>query len=295
MRFADGMIVRNFQASGMMVALVSAFGVFSAKAELPTLDDRKWVGNFLALENKHYHFSVSTRGRGKVEVVGKQGKTIGEMSAVTVDFVIQETLPDGKTVTKTVQAESLESPQPAALKLANVVIRGKVTGDAAFEAYLNEERGTLSLGGKLLNPGTLKNPLRFGIRVNFPARYTNSNDKPGENDSKADAKKAAKALEEKSEKDRLQLKMMDGKSRKQSLTDAVDASTAEVNGPGIAALSLETSSYQEKKIMLLASENSSMTLSNTSAKPLNTGFSVIWTADSAKDPEAKARLSIDVK
>lgn len=295
MRFADGMNVRNFQAGGMMVAVVSAFGVFSAKAELPTLDDRKWVGNFLALENKHYHFSVATQGRGKIEVVGKQGKTIGEMSAVTVDFVVQETLPDGKMVTKTIKSESLESPQPAGLKLANVVIRGKVTGDAEFEAYLNEERGNLSLGGKLLNPGTLKNPLRFGIRVNFPTSYTNFNDKPEGKDSKADAKKAAKALEEKSEKDRLQLKMMDGKSRRQSLTDAVDASTAEVNGPGIAALSLEISSYQEKKIMLLASENSSMTLSNTSAKPLNTGFSVIWTADSAKDPEAKARLSIEVK
>jgi len=269
-------------------------GAFSAKADLPSLDDRKWVGCFLALENKHYQFSVNTQGKGKIEVLGAKGTPVSSKLWVSVEFIVQEILPDGKAVTKAIKPESLESAQTATLKPQNIVIRGKVTGDAAFEAYMTEDRGAISVGGKLVDAGGLtKNPLRFGVRVNFPNAYANEKEKAA--DPKVDAKKAAKDFEQKIGKDRLQLKWTDGKPLKQDLTASIDATSKEVNGPGIAALSLEYSSYQGNKFILLASDNSSMTLSNASAKPMNTGFVVYWAADPAKDPEGKARLTIDVK
>ncbi len=296
MGFCMDMNVRKLQVGLVMVALVSVSGSIRAKADLPSLDDRKWVGCFAALETKLYEFSLTTQGKGKLEVIGKKGTPIGHTLGISIEFLVQETLPDGKVVTKAVRADTLESPQPATLKPENLVIRGKVTGDAEFEAYLTEARGTISVGGKLLSPGTLtKNPLRFGIRVNLPNAYPYENGKSEEKDSKADAKKAAKALEEKTKNDRLQLKFTDGKARKQSLTEAVDASSAEVNGPGISALSWEVSTFQDKKILLVASENSVMKLTNGTAKPMNTGFAVTWTPDLAKDPDTKARLTIDVK
>jgi hypothetical protein len=38
-----------------------------------------------------------------------------------------------------------------------------------------------------------------------------------------------------------------------------------------------------------------MNLQNSKAAPLHEGFTIIWAADTAKDPEAKARLAMEVK
>jgi hypothetical protein len=45
----------------------------------------------------------------------------------------------------------------------------------------------------------------------------------------------------------------------------------------------------------MASENSSITLENKPPAALVEGFSMTWTADVAKDPEGKARLSFGMK
>ena len=91
------------------------------------------------------------------------------------------------------------------------------------------------------------------------------------------------------------MKWIDGKSSKLKLIQHVDASAKEISGPGIAALSAEFSTYQDKKYILMATENSSMPLSKNAPKPLSEGFSVIWMADAAKDPSTKSRLTLDVK
>jgi hypothetical protein len=182
----------------------------------------------------------------------------------------------------------LTSEQPASIGFNDITYRGKVTGDASFEVTINNDRGKISLGGKLLDPGTLKNPLRFAIIVNFPNGYP-------DNSEKAEGKKEEKAFADKTKNDRLQLKWTDGKGVKPSLTEATDASSKEINGPGISALSLELSSFQGKKLEFFASDGSSFTLSNASGKSLHDGFKATWLVDPAKDPEGKARLSFEVK
>jgi len=289
----EKMNVKTLRTGFLAAIAISASGLFPAKGELPMLQERNWVGNFVGFENKNFQFSVATEGKAKIEVTGKKGATIGSKLAVPIDFVVQETMPDGKFVTKAIKPETLESAQGATLKPSNIVIRGKTTGDAAFECYLTEDRGVFSLGGKLLDSGTLtKNPLRFAIRVSFPDAYYSEKESPKE---KVDERKAAEAFEQKISKDRVQLKWTDGKSSRPSVADPVDAGSKEISGPGIAALGVEFSSYQEKKFLLLASENSLMTLRNSDTKPLHAGFYVYWVADPAKDPEGKARLTIEVK
>ncbi|MEO8615302.1 MAG: hypothetical protein ABI600_09190 [Luteolibacter sp.] len=286
----------SISKAGVFAAMIVGVSAgFTAKGELPSLDDRKWVGNFVVLEGRNFEFTLASQGKARISAMGKKGLPISDRLAVSLDFLVQETLSDGKIVTKAVQPASLESSQPATLKPKDIVIRGKVTGDAGFEAYITEDRGAISVGGKLLNLGTLtKNPLRFAIRASFPNPYGDAKGKATENDKSA-LKKEAKAMEKTMQKDRLQLKWIDGKSTKLELIEPVDASSKEVNGPGIAALSAEFSTYQDKKFILTASENSSMTLSNSAPKPLNGGFVVIWMADPVKDPGAKARLTVDVK
>lgn len=289
MCFDGGMNVRVFRPGIFAAILTSACGTFSASADLPGLDDRQWAGHFVGYSNKAFQFGLTTDGKGRIQVIGKKETPVGHVLAVAVQFAVEEILPDGKPVLRAILPGTLESQQAASTEPHDVVFKGKVKGDASFEATIHEERGVISLGGKLVDRGTLTtNPVRFVIRVTIPNAY------PYDKDRSA-GKKEMKAFEQKTEKDRLQLKWTDGKGRKQSLSDSVDASSKEINGPGISLLNLELSCYQEKKFDFIASPNSSMTLSNSTPQPLHDGFVITWAADPAKDPQGKARLSIQVK
>ena len=143
------------------------------------------------------------------------------------------------------------------------------------------------LGGRLVDPGAAKNPLKFSIKANVPDAYPRV--------KKAGDKKAVEAFEERIKNDRLQLTWTDGKRGKPRTDKAVDAASKEVSGPGISALQLEFSSFQERRIELVAAANSSIALLNPRTAPLQEGFTAVWTVDAVKDPEGNARLAVEVK
>jgi hypothetical protein len=166
-----------------------------------------------------------------------------------------------------------------------------VTGDAEFELYLEQNRGIVFIGGRVLNSGTLtKNPIRFVVRVRIPNCYPDSSDteaKPTDKSSKAFLKKI--------EDDSLEVKWTDGKKVKKDFEEAVDANSKDLNGPGIASAEVTASSYQGNRLMFTAAPNSAITLQNSAPKQLHEGFVIYWVADAAKDPAGKARLAIEVK
>jgi hypothetical protein len=270
----------------LAVGMMGVVGILPVRAALPTMTEKQWLGYFVGVENRAFQFGFTSEGKAMIKP-GKKGAWVSSKLTIPVTFKVLETMPDGKVVSRQIQPESLESAQPATDKPQNVVIKGKVTGDAGFEIFINEERGGISLGGRLLEPGILKNPLRFAIELKIPDVYVDA--------KKNGDKKAGKAFEEKTKNDRLQLVWTDKKRVKQSLTEAVDAGSAEINGPGIAGVQLELGAYHGRKIEVMASENSSITLENKPPAALVEGFSMTWTADVAKDPEGKARLSFGMK
>jgi len=246
------------------------------------------MGYFIAFQNRKFHFGINTQGKTAISVIGKKGETLSQKLAIQVDFQVEEIMPDGKTRVKKILPETLESAQPATHKPQNIVIRGKVNGDASYEVEINEVGGMISMGGRLVDPGTLtKNPLRFSIRLTFPDAYSSA--------KASGNKKEEKEFKDKIKNDRLQLSWTNGKRVKQPTDEAVDAGSKELNGPGIAAMQVEFSSYEEKKFECTASENSSMTLSSTRSAPLHEGFSLTWLADTSKDLEGKARININVQ
>lgn len=270
----------------MWVAVsITACGVFPANADLPGLDERQWVGHFLGVEAKEFHFGVTSQGKGLLVPLNKKGDPLSPRLGVGVEFVVLETLPDGKIVTKALRPDTLESESPASSKFSRATFRGKVAGDAGFEVTIDNERGKISLGGKLLDPGQLKNPVKFGLRVSFPNPDPFNKNKPEGKKKDADKDKG----------DRLQLKRTDGKSVKLSLSEPANLSSPEVTGPGITALSFVISSHQGKEVECIATEGSSFTLSNTPGNPLTDGFIAIWPVDPAKDPGGRARLIFEVK
>ncbi len=257
------------------------------RAALPTMTEKEWLGYFVGIKNRAFQFAFTAEGKATIRPIGRKGEFVSSKLTIPVSFKVLETMPDGKVVSRQIVPESLESAQSATDKPENVVIKGKVTGDAGFEIFVHAERGGISLGGRLLEPGTLKNPLQFAIDVRIPDVYADAKD--------ARDKKSEKALEEKMKKDRLQLIWTDKKRVKPSLTEKIDVSSKEVSGPGIAAVQLELSAYDEKKFEFTASENSLIALEHKPPATLNEGFSMSWTANSGKDPEGKARLNIEIK
>lgn len=283
-----GMSRRNHTLGLWAVGCLGLTGISPVSAELPGLEEKDWLGYFVGFQNKKFQFAITSQGKAAIKVIGKKGEPLAKKLTIPVEFLVEEIRPDGKASVRNLMPETLESAQPATLKPQQIVIRGKVTGEASFEVFVNEDRGVISMGGRLLDPGTLtKNPLRFSIRLKFPDAYPSA--------KAAGDKKEEKELKKKLKNDRLQLSWTDGTRVRQPTDKAVDAGSKEINGPGIAAMQVEFSSYDEKKFEFTASPSSTMTLAGGPAAPLHQGFTLTWLADAAKDPEGKARLSFEVK
>jgi hypothetical protein len=269
-----------------LLAVVAAVsGLLPVSAELPFLNEKPWLGYFVGFESKDYRFGVTNKGRASIVPFDKNGKPVGSNLSPAVDFLVQEVWADGSTVTKKIDLGSLTTEDSPNDDLEKSAFRGKTSGGASFEAVIEENRGVISLGGRLLDPGKLKQPVRFVIRVKFGSFYKVDND---------DRKAQRTALKRISD-DRLNLKWTDGKRVKVKFVDPMDATSKEINGPGVCAIRLETDAHRGKRFEFTASENSVMQLGNTRDTPLYQGFYIDWIWDPAKDPEGKARLSFEVK
>ena len=277
-----------FPAATTASLLFAFTGIQSLPAQLGTLNEPPWLGYFAAYSNRDYQIGISTFGKIRLSAIDSKGKPLSNKLDVAISVAIEETLPDGRIVVKEIKTESLESEQKPTDEFQKTIITGKVTGDAPFELIMEQDRGIVSLGGRLVGPGSLTNPLRFTIRVNFTEPY------PFEDVDMTD-KKEAKDFEKKIKADRIDLKWTDQKRVKLGLEDPVDAKSAEFNGPGIAVAEIEIGSYKGHKFIIAASDHSTMTIANAKPEPLYKGFFLSWVPDSAKDPEMKARLRIQVK
>ncbi len=274
-----------------MIAFATS-GIQPASAQLPSLDKQPWFGYFAAFSNAKFRFGVTADGKIMLTPLVSRDKAVGHKMELSIDIAIEEIAADGKIITKKIIPESLASAQPATDKLQKTTITGKVTGDASFEVTIEQQRDVISIGGRLLDPGTLnKNPLRFAIHCDFPDPYYNAKKYSKE---KNDAK-AAKAFEKTIEDDRIELTLTDKKRKKLKMDEKIGTSNPEIDGPGIAEAEVEISTYKGRKFILSSSPETPMKLWNPQPRALHQGFSFVWTPDPAKDKEGKARMSIEVK
>ena len=269
------------------VIFIAFNGLQSAFGELPSLGKPPWTGYFVVYSSKIYQFGIYASGEIRLSAMAANNEPVMEKLVVPILVAIEETLPDGKVEIRKVQPGSLQSGQAASDRLEKAIITGKVAGDATFECTVEQSRGTILIGGRVLDPGTLKNPLRLVVRAAFSSPYPYLKDNQNE--------KAAEVFKKKTKADGITFKRLDRKTDKLTVDQNVDAASAEVNGPGIAEAEVKICSYDSRKFVFVASANSAITLENQAGQPLNKGFSIKWRPDSAKDPESRARLAIEVR
>ena len=281
------MITPKFIATAWASIAFAASGILISSAQLPSLNEQPWLGYFAAFSNSKYGFGVTSHGKMDITPMISRGKPVSRMLAVNMEIVVEELAPGGKIYTKKIRPETLSSAQPTTDKLQKTTITGKVTGDASFEVTFEQQRDVILIGGRLLDPGTLtKNPLRFSIRCTFPDPYYSA---------KKNDPKTAKTFEKTIAADRLQLTLADKKRKKLKFDEQIGDSKPEINDPGIIEAEVEISSYKGRKFILAAAPETPLKIWNNKTRPLHEGFSFVWAPDPAKDPDGKARMSIEVK
>jgi hypothetical protein len=283
-----------------MSCLLATVSVQPITAALPSIQNQPWLGYYAVYADKNYEFKVTAADcAGNLIPLGEGAPVLGNL-LVQLKFGIVETQPDGKTVFLPLRMDTLESADPATDKLGKSVIRGKTAGDAVLEITIEQSRGIVFIGSRVLEPGAFTNPLYGSVTIDFPkvnppAAPGNANGGINEREAKRAAKKKAKETEDRLKEDSLSLKRIDGQKQKVTFEKPVDAGNKEINGTGIASTEVKIAAYGKKRFFFTASPESLLKLSNTKPASLSEGFSIQWSPDPAKNKDGKARLAIEIK
>lgn len=268
--------------------LALAAGLFltpsPAGADLPGLKEQPYLGYFIGIEHKRkMRFGVTAKGQGVIDPLNSKGNPVFAKVPFQINFEVVETMPDGKTVRKQVDSDTLTTDQEASKDPRNpITFRGKVTGDAAFEVTVYPVRGGVAVSGRLTDKGTLTNPLHFGISLDvkpYPRR-------PSDDEAKI------KIFEKRATKDVLRYETVSRKRGKIEFLD--DTNPAVVVGESMSKLDFKTDAFDNNQFEIETTDKAKLTFADTGAKPIWNGFTLLWKADEGADP-ATQKLTITVK
>lgn len=245
----------------------------AVQADLPGLKKQPWLGYFIGIEHrKKMRFGVTAKGQGVIDPLDNDGKPVFSKVPFQVNFTVIETLPDGKTVRKQLNSDSLVSEQPATEDPDEpIIFRGKATGDAAFEVTVYPERGGVALSGKLIDKGTLANSVHFEISLDvkpYPQR-------PGDGQSEI------KAFEVRAKKDVLRYDTVSRKRGKIEFLEETNPATT--IGEAMTRLDFKTDAFDNHEFEIQTTDKAKITLADQGSKPLWNGFSLVWRIDEGAD------------
>ena len=265
-----------------------AFGIFltapAVQADLPGLKKQPWLGYFIGIEHKRkMRFAVTAKGQGVINPLDKEGNPVFANVPFQVNFTVIETLPDGKTVRKQINSDSLASEQPPTENPEEpVIFRGKVTGDAAFEVTVSPERGGVGVSGKLIDKGSLTNPIHFEISLDVKP-YPQ---KPGKDQDEIET------FERRVKKDALRYDTVSRERGKIEFLEEINPAT--VIGESVARLDFKTDAFDKKEFEITTTDKAKLTFEDLGTKPLWSGFTLRWRVDEGTDA-ATQKLTITAR
>ncbi len=267
--------------------LLAATGFETVSAELPTLGIRPWFGYYAVFTNKRIQLTVESTGRLAVLPLTDKGGAMANNCKIKLVVGFEQVQPDGTASPLPFIPTSFNSTQPATDKLEKAVIQAKLIGEIPVELVLEQVHGIVAISGHVVESKTIpKNSIRMTICMYVPFFYHHQ--KPLEG-------KEEKDFQKRIAKDSLNLKFIDGKRKKVAFASEVNLTAAEFNEPAVTGVRFDpVSVYGTRKLEFIASPNSSIQLKNDKTA-LWKGFTMTWVQDPVKDPEGKARLTIEGK
>jgi hypothetical protein len=266
-----------------------------ACAELSIFTNAPWLGHFAVFNVSRTQIRVT--GQGEITFAHSTEKSeLSSTAAQTIQIFVEETLPDGKKVERPVDPSSMESTQGPAENPDNLFIKAKAEGGVVLEILIEQKRNMVFFSGRVLDPGSLaQNPLCIAIRLPFPTSHVKPEPSVDKKESRREIRDNEKAFAKSVSSNSIKLKRSDGKLQKLSFERNLNEVPDYFKGPGIAEVEIESGFFGGTGFLLSATPNSSISFSNATNTPLYQGFTMIWRADTAKDPETKARLGMRMK
>lgn len=271
---------------------ITAIFTGCVNGQLAMLNEPPWIGYFAVHEGNRFNFGVTAHGAGALRPIGRKGEPLPEGYHINVFFGIEEIMPDASIKRHPIVEGSLVSDVPPSPKLAKSGFKGKTTGGATFEVFLEQDRGIIQVGGRVVDRGQLTvNPVRFvvGFSVPDPYPYVNrGNESPG-------GRKLAKAFNEMIRNDYVALRTTDGNQARIKFEKGVEELPVKIRNSAITSAVVEMKPYQGKSLRLQATPGSVIYMPVVEGRPLSKGFSFRWFPEPGKDPEGKARVAIDFR
>lgn len=265
----------------LLLPVLGLLPLFPLRAgELPQLNVQPWIGNYAGYERRSFQFLVGNDGDCQLSPMGENGALMSSRVALKIRPIVEEVLPDGQVISKSTLDDGWEAVTPASIDAESIVYRGTVTGGARFEVALEFDGDQITLGGRLLEKGTLTNP-RFVLRFMVPDVYYHENN----------IEKRA----EKAKKDHIDLVRTDGKKLKLDLLEPLDAESAEFSGPGVSQARVDIAGYKGIRFEFDAGNTGAFEFWNKGDVALVEGFTLGWKPDPAKDPTGKGRAVLKVR
>ena len=269
-----------------LITTLLFFQLFTSSlvAQLDDIGEKPWLGNFAVQQDRKNQLIIHATGGMEFSPVNN-GEAHPYNKIPILYGVMVEKANGEKHLLKPIP-ESLTSDDQATTKFKKTTIQGKVAGDAEFEMTVKISRGTLSISGRLLSPGTHETEtVQFGIATRVLDFYTY------QKKSRKDDPDAFLAL---ISEDTLKLKRIDGKKQTHEFTEQKSLATDAVNGPGIKEAEVALKILR-RTFIFEASKNSSFTISNRPEAFIYQGMLIKWTPTRGKDPKGESNLSISIE
>ena len=262
--------------------------VIPAHADLPYFEDGEHRGRFAVHEASRFDFVMKYTGEMTLEPKRRSKDPVAVANRIKIEYGIEEVKSDGSVVFKKTQEGSLVSDDKPSDDFDRMVFRGTSTGDAVYEVVIEPGRDGVAIGGRVVEKGSLtQHPLRFALRVVVPNVYRNFEFK--DEDDQRDYKKKTRG-------DYLRLERTDFSKLRLDNGDIKAVEGPLWTGVGIEEIEMRLSYYEGRRFCFSADKHSALAISQgRSAGPWFEGFTLLWSADAAKDPESKARLKLWVK
>ena len=235
-------------------------------AQLPSMEDQKWANYFLGVETRKIRFGITSDGSQTFFPLTKRGDIQSVWVPIKFKIEILEIAGEGKTTSKQVRKKSLKTEHPAVLNPQNpVTYRGEVTGDAAFEVTITPERDGFGVSGKILDQGSLKNPLKLVVTIGFDP-YRKLSDP---------TKSELKKYDKRTRRDDLEVFVSFNEKKKFDFDQKVNLS--QTFPSGAESLTYQSDGYDRIEFGLKAHGDSKLTFPDDEELMIGNGVNIQWT------------------